>query len=65
MNYYRGIDETHPLFEGRAKRGVDFVEDRPPPNGDPNGHGTHVAGKIAMYSESNNFIALDERCKVG
>ena len=41
-----GIDDTHNLFQGRAKRGVDFVDNPPPSNGDPNGHGTHVAGKI-------------------
>ena len=42
--FYRGLDETHELFEGRAQRGVDFVDNPPPPNGDPHGHGTHVAG---------------------
>ncbi len=41
-----GIDATHPRFEGRADRGVDFVDNPPPSNGDPNGHGTHVAGKL-------------------
>ena len=43
---HSGIDATHYLFEGRANRGVDFVDDPPPSNGDPHGHGTHVAGKI-------------------
>ena len=39
-----GIDLTHPEFEGRAKFGTDTV-DNPPRQDDPNGHGTHVAGK--------------------
>ena len=45
-----GLDETHPLFEGRAIRGVDFVGFNPPSNGDPNGHGTHVAGAYVLWS---------------
>ena len=39
-----GIDLVHPEFEGRAKFGTDTV-DNPPRDDDPNGHGTHVAGK--------------------
>ena len=25
---------------------MDFIDNPPPSNGDPNGHGTHVAGKV-------------------
>ena len=44
LSFCSGIDLTHPEFEGRAKLGVDIV-DNPPRQDDPNGHGTHVAGK--------------------
>ena len=42
----RGVDPTHPYFEGRVEENVDFV-DNPPVLGDPNGHGTHVCGKYS------------------
>ena len=50
-HFCSGIDLTHPEFEGRAKLGVDVV-DNPPRQDDPNGHGTHVAGEkctVIMY----------------
>ena len=50
LSPFSGIDYTHPLFEGRAERGPDFIDDPPPPEGDPNGHGTHVAGMPLMYT---------------
>ena len=46
-----GIDLTHPEFEGRAKFGVDTV-DNPPRQDDPNGHGTHVAGEKVIMTNS-------------
>ena len=49
MIFVRGIDLTHPEFEGRAKMGTDTV-DNPPRDDDPNGHGTHVAGKTEFYA---------------
>lgn len=44
---FSGIDlnNTREYFEGRAKFGADFVNDGM--TGDPNGHGTHVAGIAA------------------
>ena len=39
----RGIETTHPHFEGRARWGVDLVKSGYS-NVDENGHGTHVAG---------------------
>ena len=39
-----GIDTAHPLFQGRAVLGIDLVDSTPPDNGDPNGHGTNMAG---------------------
>ena len=44
ITFCSGIDLAHPEFEGRAKFGIDTVED-PPRHDDPNGHGTHVAGE--------------------
>ena len=38
-----GVDADHPKFGGRVTRGADFAN--PPALGDPNGHGTGVAGK--------------------
>ena len=40
---YRGIDINHQDFHGRAKFGANF-DSSPAINGDPDGHGTHVAG---------------------
>ena len=48
----RGIDTNHKDFHGRAKFGVDYV-DSPALKGDPNGHGTHVAGEEILL---NKFI---------
>ena len=36
-----GVDATHPTFGGRVLPTIDLVDGR---GGDPNGHGTHVAG---------------------
>lgn len=45
MSHYSGIYTQHPDFGGRAKFGVDFV-DNPSPETDLNGHGTHCAGAL-------------------
>lgn len=39
-----GIDPAHPVFTGRVERAIDLVGGQ---GGDPNGHGTHVAGTAA------------------
>jgi serine protease len=39
-----GIDPTHPAFTGRVEKAIDLVGGQ---GGDPNGHGTHVAGTAA------------------
>jgi len=48
LSHSRGIDTTHPDFGGRASFGVNFASDFS--TGDPNGHGTHVAGKSLLSS---------------
>lgn len=40
-----GVDAAHPAFEGRVLEAIDMVGDGA--SGDPNGHGTHVAGIAA------------------
>ena len=39
-----GVDAAHPAFAGRVLRAIDLVGGN---GGDPNGHGTHVAGTVA------------------
>lgn len=39
-----GVDATHPVFAGRVQPAIDLVGGS---GGDPNGHGTHVAGTAA------------------
>lgn len=39
-----GVDAEHPAFRGRVQPAIDLVGG---PGGDPNGHGTHVAGVAA------------------
>jgi subtilisin family serine protease len=39
-----GIDPAHPAFTGRVEKAIDLVGGQ---GGDPNGHGTHVAGTAA------------------
>ncbi|MFN2524755.1 MAG: S8 family serine peptidase, partial [Actinomycetota bacterium] len=51
-----GVESVHPDLIGRIIRGYDYVslDDDP---GDPNGHGTHVAGIIAATQDNNLGIA--------
>lgn len=39
-----GVDASHPALAGRVERAIDLVGGS---GGDPNGHGTHVAGTVA------------------
>src|SRR5690606_8525417 len=39
-----GVDAAHPVFAGRVQPAIDLVGGS---GGDPNGHGTHVAGTAA------------------
>ena len=39
-----GIQTSHASFGGRALLGIDLVNPEHPVGGDPNGHGTQVAG---------------------
>lgn len=45
--FIRGVDISHPEFEGRASFGASFVgRDKKKRMRDDNGHGTHVAGLV-------------------
>ncbi|KAF7684061.1 putative subtilisin-like proteinase 1 [Astathelohania contejeani] len=62
-----GVDVSHPEFEGRAKWGVNLVEDSP--DTDENGHGTHcagvIAGKTTGISKKSQIIAVKSLDKDG
>jgi len=59
-----GVDATHPLLSGRLAPGFDFVDfdNDPSEVGSPAnagfGHGTHVAGLVAMAAPAATIIAL-------
>ena len=67
-----GIDPTHPLFAGRIAGGVDFIDDDSDPtdvangidedgDGVPDGaygHGTHVAGIIALTAPRARLLIV-------
>lgn len=57
-----GVDATHPLLAGRLLPGFDFVDfDADPsevPGGIAYGHGTHVAGIIAMVAPAAQVMPL-------
>lgn len=59
-----GVDATHPLLAPRLLPGRDFVDGDPDPSeagtrGDPAfGHGTHVAGLVALSAPSARIMPL-------
>lgn len=59
-----GLDLTHPLFAGRLVQGFDFVDFDTNPSevgttaGGPYGHGTHVAGLIALVAPEAKIMPL-------
>lgn len=58
-----GIDFSHPLFAGRmASAFYDFVDNDPNPNDEPNGrgsgHGTFVAGLIALAAPEARIMPI-------
>jgi subtilisin family serine protease len=50
-----GIDASHPAFHGMDVTEKDFVDDG---GGDPDGHGTHVAGTIAGQDVDGQRIGV-------
>jgi subtilisin family serine protease len=59
-----GIDPTHPDFAGRLVAGYDFVNDDSDPREEGSqanfgyGHGTHVAGLIALAAPEANIMPI-------
>jgi subtilisin family serine protease len=58
-----GIDPTHPAFAGRLVTGFDFVDGdtnatEPADSGIAKGHGTHVAGLIALTAPAAKIMPL-------
>ncbi len=59
-----GIDPTHPLFAGRLLPGFDFVDfDNDPTEtasgpGNSRGHGTHVAGLVALVAPGAKIMPI-------
>lgn len=52
-----GVDATHPDLTGRVLTGWNSMNTALPGTGDPNGHGTHVAGIIAATSGNGIGVA--------
>jgi subtilisin family serine protease len=57
-----GIDNRHPLLEGKVIDGYNFIDDTPNFR-DETGHGTHIAGIIAG-SRSENFSGIAPKAKL-
>lgn len=59
-----GVDTTHPALAGRLLPGRDFVDDDNDPSEVPDasvgayGHGTHVAGLVAMVAPAARIMPL-------
>lgn len=59
-----GIDLTHPVFKGRLLPGYDFVSNDSDPSEVPSpgsrayGHGTHVAGIIALIAPKAKILPI-------
>lgn len=57
-----GVDATHPLLASRVVSGYDFVDDKVGASEVPGsvsyGHGTHVAGLIAMAAPAATILPL-------
>ncbi len=57
-----GIDAAHPDLSGRVLRQIDMVHDGR--TGDPDGHGTHVAGIIAAALDGAGVVGLAHKVSV-
>lgn len=59
-----GVDLTHPMLAGRLVQGFDFVDDDNNPSevgstaSGPYGHGTHVAGLIALVAPDAKIMPV-------
>jgi subtilisin family serine protease len=59
-----GIDPEHPLFAGRLVAGYDFVDNDPDPREEGEafglafGHGTHVAGLVALAAPEAKIMPI-------
>ena len=52
-----GIDDSHPILQGKVAQGYDFV-DFDPLSDDAIGHGTHVAGIIASKAPDATILSV-------
>lgn len=57
-----GVDHTHPDLAGRVLPQIDLVEDSW--TGDPQGHGTHVAGIIAASLDGAGVAGLANKVSI-
>lgn len=57
-----GVDVTHPALQGRLLSGYDFIDDDADPaetgSGSSYGHGTHVAGLVALVAPDATIMPL-------